>query len=250
MLLVTSLKEGSEDLQRARSDRDENQRKVVIVTFENGQVIETTKETQQIKAGDIIKMTGLTQVPVDMILILSSMYADGNQCYIETANIDGETNLKLREAPTALLPIVGTGEPTEELFSGRIEFEAPNKIIHSFSGAMYLDSVADPIPLSIDNMLLRSALFSNTDWGYGIAIYAGQETKVQMNNRHAKSKMSKLEQYLNKAIIIIFISQIVLVSVSVISIYILGFNNTGELPYVFPPGSKSVSILPLWLENW
>ena len=32
------------------------------------------------------------QVPVDVILILTSNYDDGNQCYIETANIDGETN--------------------------------------------------------------------------------------------------------------------------------------------------------------
>ena len=66
-----------------------------------------------------------------------------------------------------------------------------NKNIHNFIGALQLDDISDPIALSADNILLRSSLFSNTDWAYGIAIYTGQETKIQMNNRHAASKMSK-----------------------------------------------------------
>lgn len=68
-----------------------------------------------------------------------------------------------------------------------------------------------------------SALFSNTDWAYGIVVYAGQETKIQLNSLDAPSKMSKLEQNLNTAIIIIFIAQISLVTMSVISIYALGY---------------------------
>jgi magnesium-transporting ATPase (P-type) len=106
------------------------------------------------------------------------------------------------------------------------------------------------MPLSADNILLRSSLFSNTDWAYGIAIYTGQETKIQMNNRHAPSKQSKLEQYLNLAIIIIFFCQITLVTISVISIYILGFNAESKLPYIYPSNAESASILPLWLEQW
>lgn len=84
----------------------------------------------------------------------------------------------------------------------------------------------------------------------GIVVYAGQETKIQMNSLHAPSKMSKLEQNLNTAIIIIFIAQVVLVSISVLSVYLLGFDDTNQLPYVFPPGTGSGSILPLWLELW
>lgn len=254
VLLVTSLKEGSEDLQRARSDQFENNRPATIVTFHGDEVVETVKKSKDVKPGDIVKLTGLMAVPVDLLLILTSMHTDGNKCYVETANIDGETNLKMKEAPAMLLDsfahLVAEGKPCRELFSGQLEMEPPNKNIHNFVGTLKLKGAAEAIPLGTENLVLRSSLFSNTDWGYGVAVYAGQETKIQMNNRHAPSKMSKVEQYLNTAIILIFCAQVVLVSMSVISIYIMGFQDTSKLPYVFPPGTGSDSILPLWLEQW
>lgn len=251
VLMVTSIKEGYEDFQRYRSDRDENTRMVTLVRFDaNGVESESLVETQTLKAGDIVKMTGTTQVPADLLLLLTSNHADGNQCYVETANIDGETNLKLRVAPAPLAPLLNNGVLSSKLVTGHLEFEPPNKNIHNFIGAYYLQELADPISLSADNILLRGSLFSNTDWAYGIAVYTGQETKVQMNNRLAPSKLSKLEGYLNLAIMIIFLCQISLVSASVISIYAMGFNVNGKLPYIFPDDSGSTSILPLWLEQW
>lgn len=253
-MLVTSIKEGVEDFERAKSDQFENNRKVKIVTFnQDGSTTETIKRSQDIAPGDIIKLEGQTQVPADMLLLLTSNYGDGNKCYIETANIDGETNLKVREAPPLLLEnfpeLIEKGVLTPELASGSIEFEPPNKNIHKFIGNLRLDKAKETIPLGAENILLRSAIFSNTDWGYGVVIYAGKETKIQMNNRHAPSKMSRLEQNLNMAIIIIICAQVVLVVFSVISIYIMGFNDKNKLPYVYPPGDSSESILPLWIEQ-
>eukprot|EP00605_Chrysophyceae_sp_TOSAG23-4_P002081 GSChrysophyteH1.ASY1.ANO1.2302.1 assembled CDS len=136
------------------------------------------------EGGDIIKLSGPTQqVPVDMLLCMTSNYDDGNQCYIETANIDGETNLKLKNAPSDL---------KDEIFEGTID------------------------------------LFSNTDWGYGIALYTGQETKIQMNNRRAEGKMSGIEKLANKAILAVFLAQVVLCTATVISlwfVFFLLFNN-------------------------
>jgi magnesium-transporting ATPase (P-type) len=249
VLLVTSIKEGVEDLARARSDKDENTRLVTVVKFVNGAATETQVESRLVKAGDIIKLTGLTPVPVDLVLLMTSMYADGNQCYIETSNIDGETNLKLKEAPPAMRPLAlkSNGQPTATMFNRRLEVEPPNKNIHNFVGALHLNDMSDPVALGTDNLLLRSSLFSNTDWAYGVAVYTGQETKIQMNNRHAPSKMSKLEGYLNRAILLIFCAQVTLVIFSVASIYFLGFQNQSADPYVFVGGSSS--ILPIWAES-
>jgi hypothetical protein len=92
--------------------------------------------------------------------------------------------------------------------TGKLEFEPPNKNIHNFIGALHLNALTDSVALSPENVILRSSLFSNTEWGYGVAIYCGQESKVQMNNRLATSKMSKLEGYANGAIAVIFIVQV------------------------------------------
>lgn len=87
VLLVTSVKEGLEDVQRAKSDNYENTKEVTIVTFlEDGTVKETITQSQYVSPGDIIKLTGHCAVPVDLLLILTSMHSDGNKCYIETGN--------------------------------------------------------------------------------------------------------------------------------------------------------------------
>lgn len=255
VLLITSIKEGIEDLARARSDKFENLKDVTVITFSSeGEIIETVKKSKDINPGDIVKLTGQVAVPVDLLLIMTSLYYDGNKCYIETANIDGETNLKVREAPPLLIDSFGqyinNGKVIREIFEGTVEIEAPNRHIHTFVGTLKLNGANETIPLGPTNVLLRSSLFSNTEWGYGIALYTGQETKIQMNNRKAPSKMSRLEEQLNQAIIIIFCAQFVLVTMSVISIYILGFQSKSNFGYLYPDGNSNASILPLWLEEW
>ena len=250
ILLATSVKEGIEDLQRYRNDHIENGKHVTVVRFENDIAIESIIESQFILAGDIIKLSGKSAVPADLLLIMTSNFEEGNQCYIETANIDGETNLKVREAPAGLSDLCEDGKPKLSLFNGTIEYEPPNKDIHTFIGALSLQSISEPISLDKQNILLRGSLFSNTEWAYGIALYTGQETKLQMNSIHAASKMSKMEQYLNKAIMIIFCAQFIMTTISVISIYMLGFGDLGKLPYIFPGGVDSRGTLPLWLSQW
>merc|ERR1711871_244139 len=192
-------------------------------------------------------MEGRTIVPADILIISTSNYDDGNQCYIETANIDGETNLKVREAPAALKQLIDkTGSLSPEMVTGFMEFEPPNRNIHNFVGALTLESLSDPIALTPENVIYRSSLFSNTDWGYGVVIYAGKETKVQMNNRKVSSKISKLEGYANTAILVIFIMQCLTVSFAVIGLYAQGFQNVSKFPYVYIDGKRSV-VLPMWL---
>ena len=79
--------------------------------------------------------------------------------------------------------------------------------------------------------------------------HTGQETKVQMNNRLASSKMSKLEGYANHAIAIIFVIMISVVSCAVGGLYGLNYNDLSKYPYIFPNAEGS-SVLPLWLEQW
>ena len=52
---------------------------------------------EKIEVGDIVYLREDEQVPCDLVLLKSSG-ADGS-CFITTTNLDGETNLKQRQAP-------------------------------------------------------------------------------------------------------------------------------------------------------
>lgn len=55
-------------------------------------------------------------------------------CYIETMNLDGETNLKIRQG----LPETAHLTDTKDLnkFGGVIECDLPNKLIYDFTGTL------------------------------------------------------------------------------------------------------------------
>ena len=55
---------------------------------------------REVKVGDILKIHKDEPFPADMILIDSS--TEKGSCYIETKNLDGETNLKRRQTPKAV----------------------------------------------------------------------------------------------------------------------------------------------------
>lgn len=161
ILLITSCKEGYEDLQRRKSDQFENNREVTVLSFEGGAAPKETKtRSKHLKPGDIVKLEGTVPAPADLLLVLTSMHSDGNKCYVETANIDGETNLKLREAPSLLVSnelghLVSAGRPVPELFRGTIQAEEPNANIHKFVGTLQLQSCQHAIPIDSQNILLR-----------------------------------------------------------------------------------------------
>jgi phospholipid-translocating ATPase len=56
---------------------------------------------KDIRVGDIIYVQNNDALPAD-IIVLSTSETD-NLCYVETKNLDGETNLKLKQGPTELM---------------------------------------------------------------------------------------------------------------------------------------------------
>uniref|UniRef100_A0A663FL30 Phospholipid-transporting ATPase n=1 Tax=Aquila chrysaetos chrysaetos TaxID=223781 RepID=A0A663FL30_AQUCH len=146
-------------------------------------------------------------------------------CYIETANLDGETNLKIRQG----LSQTASLQSREELMkvSGRIECEGPNRHLYDFTGNLRLDGQS-PVPVGPDQILLRGAQLRNTQWVLGIVVYTGHDTKLMQNSTKAPLKRSNVEKVTNMQILVLFCILLVMALVS--SVGALLWNRThGEV---------------------
>ncbi|XP_022739410.1 probable phospholipid-transporting ATPase 8 isoform X6 [Durio zibethinus] len=91
---ATMVKEGVEDWRRRLQDVQANNRKVEVYD-ESSRSFEETK-WKNLRVGHLVKVCKDEYFPADLLL-LSSYYDDG-VCYVETMNLDGENNLKLKHA--------------------------------------------------------------------------------------------------------------------------------------------------------
>lgn len=70
-------------------------------------------------------------------------------CYIETKNLDGETNLKHKQAVKKIIEQSKDDASVLENFSGgKVECENPNEMLYRFEGTIVVDGTL--VPLNID----------------------------------------------------------------------------------------------------
>lgn len=129
--------------------------------------------------GDILKVVSDESIPADLLILHTS--DPKGCCYVETKNLDGETNLKVKSAEKDLNRVFGTIEDLNDI-SGEIISETPNNSIHKFEGNIKVSQIQHQIPLSVDNLLLRSCSLRNTDFVYCVAVFTGHDTKVMRNS--------------------------------------------------------------------
>ncbi|KAK3752469.1 hypothetical protein RRG08_032761 [Elysia crispata] len=198
VISITAIKQGYEDYLRHNADKEVNLRPTVIIR--NGQV-QRGLRAMDVKVGDIVKTNVNEEFPCDMIL-LSSEDPKGH-CFITTANLDGETNLKTHysqyetrnlRSPSAL----GT-------LRASITCKPQTADLYTFQGVMHFGHDADPQPLGPEHLLLRGARLKNTSWVYGCAIYTGKETKMALNSTAKKAKFSRVERKLNTFLILFLV---------------------------------------------
>ncbi|XP_022914487.2 probable phospholipid-transporting ATPase IA [Onthophagus taurus] len=133
--------------------------------------------------------------------------------FIETANLDGETNLKIRQALQVTSNIT-TSEMLKTL-SGTIECEQPSRYLYEFTGTLKkTDELAQPI--RPDQILLRGAMLRNTTWVYGLVIYTGHETKLMKNSMKAPLKRSSIDKLTNYQILLLFLILLIMCTVCTI----------------------------------
>uniref|UniRef100_A0A182Y662 Phospholipid-transporting ATPase n=1 Tax=Anopheles stephensi TaxID=30069 RepID=A0A182Y662_ANOST len=160
---------------------------------------------QDVRVGDLVHLSNNETVPADILLLKSS--DPHGVCYIDTCDLDGETNLKRRQVVRGFVEKQHIFAPNK--FISRIEVDAPSTKIYRFHGAVIHPS-GERVPVSTESLLLRESRLKNTDYAEGIVVYAGHETKAMLNNSGPRYKRSRVEQQMNIDVIWCVIILIVL----------------------------------------
>uniref|UniRef100_A0A3Q3CKK4 Phospholipid-transporting ATPase n=1 Tax=Haplochromis burtoni TaxID=8153 RepID=A0A3Q3CKK4_HAPBU len=134
-------------------------------------------------------------------LLVTILHEPQGMCYIETSNLDGETNLKIRQG----LQVTADIKEIDSLMrlSGRMECESPNRHLYEFVGNIRLDGHST-VPLGPDQILLRGAQLRNTQWIHGVVVYTGHDTKLMQNSTRPPLKLSNVERITNFQILVLF----------------------------------------------
>ncbi|XP_010242266.1 PREDICTED: probable phospholipid-transporting ATPase 4 [Nelumbo nucifera] len=202
---LSMAKEALEDWRRFIQDMKVNTRKVSV---HKGDGLFGYKSWQKIRVGDVVKVEKDQFFPADLLL-LSSSYEDGI-CYVETMNLDGETNLKVKRCLEATLPL-DEGMAFKD-FTGTIRCEDPNPSLYTFVGNLEYDRQV--YALDPSQILLRDSKLRNTSHVYGVVIFTGHDSKVMQNATKSPSKRSRIERKMDKIIYFLFT---LLVLISLIS---------------------------------
>ncbi|XP_058401352.1 phospholipid-transporting ATPase VB isoform X2 [Diceros bicornis minor] len=190
ILAVTAIKDAWEDFRRYKSDKVINNQECLVYSRKEQSYVQ--KRWKDVCVGDFVQMQCNEIIPADILLLFSS--DPSGICHLETANLDGETNLKQRRVVRGFSQQEKQFEP--ERFNNTIVCEKPNNHLNKFKG--YLEHPNQSrTGFGSESLLLRGCTIRNTEVAVGIVIYAGHETKAMLNNSGPRYKRSKIERRMN-----------------------------------------------------
>ncbi|XP_063495450.1 phospholipid-transporting ATPase IC isoform X4 [Symphalangus syndactylus] len=201
VLGVTAIKDLVDDAARHKMDKEINNRTCDVIKDGRFKVA----KWKEIQVGDVIRLKKNDFVPADVLLLSSS--EPNSLCYVETAELDGETNLKFKMS----LEITDQYLQREDAlatFDGFIECEEPNNRLDKFTGTLFWRNTS--FPLDADKILLRGCVIRNTDFCHGLVIFAGADTKIMKNSGKTRFKRTKIDYLMNYMVYTIFVVLILL----------------------------------------
>lgn len=214
---------------------------------------------KKIEVGDILLLREDEAIPAD-IVVLSTSDPDG-QCFVETKNLDGETNLKPRRACKTTRSI-GNEEDVEHSHFV-VDSEAPSANLYAFNATVKYwtkdEAEGREHPLTegrklkkgserkevigINEILLRGCALRNTQWVIGLVIFTGKDTKIMLNQGDTPSKKPKISRETNYAVIANFIILVLLCTINAVGDGIL--QGTLKTSSTFFEVGASVSTNPI-----
>lgn len=192
-VIISMAKEGYDDLRRYRLDRAENRKTALVLRGPTSSATSTDNvncstatsnepsywagiKWEDLGIGDIVKLARDEAAPAD----LAVLHTNGAEelAYVETMALDGETNLKSKQA---LPQLARSCRSIEDIASCEAHFvvEDPNLDLYNFEGRVTVGN--ETLPLANNEIIYRGSFLRNTSEVIGIIVYSGEECKIRMN---------------------------------------------------------------------
>ncbi|GAO19599.1 hypothetical protein UVI_02031900 [Ustilaginoidea virens] len=172
---------------------------------EDGDWVRT--QWQNVKVGDIVRMRRNDGVPADMILLHAT--GPNGIAYLETMALDGETNLKSKQASPLLAERCSTLGGIKSTHA-TIVSEDPNIDLYSYHGRV-VTAGNETMPLSLSNVVYRGSILRNTTEAIGVVVNTGEECKIRMNaNKNVTAKKPAMHSMINKMVLLQIVTVLML----------------------------------------
>lgn len=225
VLVFTSLKEGYEDIKRYQADKKINEKETLVYSY----ITKTFEKVMwwKVKVGDIIKVISYDEIPCDL-MVLKTAISTG-MCFVDTMNLDGETNLKERMT----FKETKSFSDNEILnIKGKITCDEANEHLEKWDASIEVEEMPfERLIGNIKNILLKGCTLRSTDYIIGVCIYTGHSTKIMKNAKPPEQKRSDLMKMMNYLLYSLF-AFLILLCLLYSLLFIYWQNKYGE-PHIY-----------------
>ncbi|EEQ82013.1 hypothetical protein NCER_101354 [Vairimorpha ceranae BRL01] len=214
---TSMIKDGIEDFKRHKEDKKVNTKPVTVAYIENNTIINKDIYVEDLKKGDFVILKGNEDVPGDCVLLISKIKGKCKEyCFIDSSNLDGESNLKKKTSFITNICKEKTAASTSENILH--EFcECDRDFIKNVTDSQIKDTgdVFNKFECTLTfygrhelcnerNVLLRGMKVKNVDSVLVYTVAVGAQTKLGKSNVKSRKGTSLFEMELTKVVMLIF----------------------------------------------
>lgn len=229
-IAISMAKEGYDDYRRYQLDKTENRSEVSVLDPEKTASGSKTKDNsqtgpaadmdmaelddfdspttvwskiqwQQLRVGDVVRLHRDENIPADIVLLHAT--GPSGIAYIETMALDGETNLKSKQACPLLAKKCKDLNEMKHCGAGIVS-EDPNIDLYNYEGRVTVDG--ETMPLTLNEVVYRGSILRNTTHATGLVINTGEECKIRMNaNKEIHAKMPAMQRKINHIVLFLVV---------------------------------------------
>lgn len=193
IVIVSGLRAATEDWNKHKADNKRNSFKYEVL--KNGSFVSV--ESGSIRVGNIVKIKQDEMVPCDVLFLASAL--EKGHCFIDKANLNGETKLEVETSLPATRVLCRDAASMDKLHLSFM-YEAPTPHFDTLRGIMKVTNGDRTETVNVDgkSLLMRETSLRNCDYIYGLAIYCGNGTKIQMSNAQSGKPKAKTSDIMRK----------------------------------------------------